>query len=334
MEKIDNLHVLLITSEWPSPDRPNAAPFIVRQVDFLRKAGVAVDVFPFRGAKNPLNYLRAWFKIRKKLSQNSYDLIHAQWGQSAVMALPKVLPLVTTFRGSDVEGIVDENGRHLWHGFLLSCFSHFVAIMSDEVIVVATKLVRKLPKRNDYHVIPSGLNLEMFYPINQEDARNSLGLPLDVKIILFGGDPLRTEKRFPLAQSVFELCKAAIPNSQLFVLQSIDPLLMPKYINSADVVLLSSFYEGSPNIVKEALACNVPIVSTDVGDVRERIGGIEGCVVCEDDRPETIAAALQQVLSRGKRINGRQAVLDLDERVLTQRVIQVYKKAIEKTKAR
>ena len=106
--------------------------------------------------------------------------------------------------------------------------------------------------------------------------------------------------------------------------------LMPYYMNACDVLLLTSLHEGSPNVVKEALACNLPVVSTDVGDVRERIGDVEGCGICKDDQPETIATALRQVLSRDKPIDGRTTVLDLDERLLTQKVIKIYQGAIEK----
>jgi hypothetical protein len=81
------MRVLMVTSEWPDSDNPHWAPFIVRQVEFLRKAGVDVDLLPFRGAKNPINYLRTWLEVRRKLRQFSYDLVHAQWAQSALTVL-------------------------------------------------------------------------------------------------------------------------------------------------------------------------------------------------------------------------------------------------------
>lgn len=323
------MRVLMITSEWPSPETPHAVPFIVNEVENLRRTGVEVDIFHFRGRKNPFNYIRAWFQVQKILTHEQYDLIHAQWGQSALLAIPKKLPLVITFRGSDVEGIVDITGKYLWRGYFLSSFSYLVAVLADQAIVVSTKLQTRLPKRK-YHVIPSGLDLEMFSPMNQVEARNSLGLPLDSKIVLFGGDPLRTEKRFPLAQSAVELAADNIPNLQFVVPQDVAHSLIPLHLNAADVMLLTSLYEGSPNIVKEALACNLPIVSTDVGDVRQRIGNNDGCVVCSDDRAETIALALKQVLARNKRIKGRETVLDLDERLLTQKVIAVYEMALSR----
>src|SRR5262245_42624324 len=104
------IRVLMIPSEWPTQERPDAAPFIVRQANFLRAAGLKVDVFALRGSKKLLNYLRAWFRVRKKLRRDSYDLVHAQWGQSGLLAIPKHCALVVTFRGSDLEGIVNSRG--------------------------------------------------------------------------------------------------------------------------------------------------------------------------------------------------------------------------------
>lgn len=321
------MRVLMITSEWPSPQAPYAVPFVVRQVEFLRKAGLDVDVFHFRGAANPLNYLRAWFKIQKRLTKDKYDVVHAQWGQSALLALPKRLPLVVTFRGSDVQGIVRANGCYSFSGKILEILSRAISLIADEVIVVSEHLARKLSKKT-FHLIPSGLDLSLFRPVPQVDARRLLGLSLTSKIVLFGGDTIRGEKRFSLAQSAIEQLKLNWPDLEFIIPQGVKNSSMPLYMNAADVLLLTSLHEGSPNIVKEALACDLPVVSTDVGDVRQRIGSITGCVVCDGDRAETIAAALSYVLRQHQRINGREAVRDLDERIITQKVISVYHQAL------
>lgn len=321
--------VMMITSEWPNPCAPHLASFVVRQVDALLKAGIEVDVFHFRGAKNPINYFRAWVSLRKKLSKEHYDLIHAQWGQSALLAWPKKHPLVVTFRGSDVEAHVDFRGKYLWQGRLLNFLSRLVATRADEAIVVSARLTQRLPDR-DYHIIPSGLDLNTFVQLNKNKAREALGISLNAKVVMFGGDPRRPEKRYSLAEIAIELLSQQMPDIQFIVPSNVPHPQMPVYLNAADVLLLTSLYEGSPNVIKEALACNLPLVSTNVGDVRERIRNIEGCEVCIDDRPETIAAALSRVLSRGQRIDGRHAVLDLDEKLLTQKVIQVYYRAIQR----
>ena len=106
------IRVLMITSAWPTPGQPRTTHFIKRQADFLRAAGVQLDVFQFHGEKKLNRYVRAWVRARRQLDPARYDLVHAQFGPSGLLALPKRLPLVVTFRGSDLLGIVsDEIGR-------------------------------------------------------------------------------------------------------------------------------------------------------------------------------------------------------------------------------
>lgn len=324
------LKVLMITSEWPSPDFPNAAPFIVRQVEFLRKAGLDVEVIFFRGSGNPFRYLWAWLKVHLRITQSRYDLIHAQFGQSGLLAIfPKFLPLVVTFRGSDVKGIVGANQRYTFAGKILQLISRLVARLADQAIVVSETLIVSLPVRQ-YSVIPSGLDLSLFIPFSKFEARDQLGLEREPPLVLFSGVKLDPRKRYLLAKSVIEIVSERFPGVRLVTLDSISHNRVPLYMNACDVLLSTSMHEGSPNMVKEALACNLPVVSTDIGDVRQRIGPIDGCFVCGNDKPETIALALMQVLTRGKRINGRETVRDLDENLLTQKVIAVYKKALSR----
>lgn len=322
----DNLRVLMITSEWPVPGKPYQVPFIVRQVNYLRKAGIELDVFPFRGAKNPVNYLHAWWKARQVIHAKPYDLIHAQWGQSGLMALPKSLPLVVTFRGDDLEGISDGHGRKTFHGVLLKTISRLVASSADQVILVSKHMV-KFINRQDFHIIPSGLELDRFFPSSQLEARRRLGLSNDKKYVLFAGSVNNPNKRFLLARQAVDILKEKTP-IELLVATDVTHDQMPDYMNASDALLLTSLHEGSPNVVKEALACNLPVVSTDVGDVRQRIESISGCAIIENDTPENIAIHLRNVLLKGGRIQGRETVLDLDEKILTEKVIQVYLKVL------
>src|SRR5262245_43687813 len=322
-----SIRVFMITSEWPWPARPFNAPFIVRQVEFLRKAGVSVDVFSFRGARNPLNYMRAWLQVRKKLRQGRYDLIHAQFGQSGILAMPKRLPLVVTFRGGEVEGIVGKNGRYTLMGYVLRAVSYFVARRTDELIVVSAHVKDSLPRRS-IHVIPSGLDFDRLLIIPQEEARRRLGLPQSKRLILFVGDPDQARKRYRLAREVVGRLDSQL-DAELVVAWGVAHQDIPLYLNACDALLFTSMYEGSPNAVKEALACSLPVVSVAVGDVPERLRDVECCAVCADDRPETIAYQLEQVLRQQRRAtNGRMAVSDLHEEVLTKRVIELYRKLL------
>jgi glycosyltransferase involved in cell wall biosynthesis len=256
---------------------------------------------------------------------SEYDVIHAHHGQSGIVALAqKKRPVVITFHGTDLQGIRDQSGQVTPLGYVLRLSSQWVAMHAGEIILVADHLAKHIRNR-PYHLIPAGIDLNLFRPLPMEDARFMLGLPTDMRLILFVGDPDRTEKRFWLAQKALDFLHEMV---QLVVVNGVSPEKIPFYMNACDILLVTSSTEGSPSVVKEALACDLPIVSTDVGDIRQRIKSIDGCVVCENDLPETIALALKKVLDRNKRIEGRESVRDLDERLLTQKIIQVYEKAI------
>lgn len=315
----------MLTSEWPTVEHPQRVPFLVREVEHLRQCGVDVDVYPFRGEMKFSNYFRAWMRLQEQLKQKHYDLIHAQFGQSGVLALwPKSLPYVVTYRGSDLNGIVGNNGRMTWTGMVLQRISQLVALRANEIILVSEQMARFLPIQR-YHVIPSGVDLQLFHPQSQIRSRETLNLDVNGYYVLFAGNQNNPIKRYSLARAAIAQLQQPV---QLLIAQGVLPSQMPLYMNAADVLLLTSAHEGSPNVVKEALACDLPVVSVDVGDVHKRLNGIEGCFICEDDRPETLAAALRKVLLMKQRIQGRIAVQDLDMSRTVQRVIDVYKQAL------
>ena len=127
------MKVLMITPGWPNKSNPNSSPFIVNQYNSLVRKGIDVDLFNFKSNRNPLNYMIAWVKIRMILRKKSYDLIHAQWGHSALLVLNTSLPLVITFRGMDLEGIVNKYGNYAIYSKLLTRISRFVSNFADEI---------------------------------------------------------------------------------------------------------------------------------------------------------------------------------------------------------
>src|SRR6266567_7341147 len=322
------IRVLMLTCAWPPPDRPGyTTTFIRRQVEFLQAAGVAVDVFHFSSFIPPAYYLRAWIVARRRTTLDLYALLHAQFGQSGLVALPKRLPLVVTFRGDDLQGIVGRNLRITPAGKVLQTLSRIVARAADACIVVSEHMKAFLPRSVTAHVIPSGLDLDQFRPIPREEARARLGLPLDKRLVLFVGNPAVERKRYPLAREAVDILKRSLP-ADLVVAWSVRHRDVPVWMNACDALVFTSMQEGSPNAVKEALACDLPVVSVPVGDVAQRIGGVAGCELCPDERPESIAAVLERVLRRGIRAAGRPAVQDLDERRLAQQVIDVYRSVL------
>lgn len=328
------LRVLMTTTGWPQPGKPQTTHFIKRQADFLRAHGVDVDVFYFRGFRSVANYVGAWREVHRRLRHGHYDLVHAQWGQSALPAMPKRLPLVVTFRGGDLHGITDAQGRQRLSGHLLQAACRYVVNRADAVILVSEHM-RTFIRRPDVpvHIIPSGIDFGLFRPIPPAEARRRLGLPEDRKLVLFAGDPASTRKRHTLARAAVDLVSRALP-AELVVTWGVRHEDMPYYYNACDAMVFTSMQEGSPNVVKEALACDLPIVSVAVGDVPLRLRDVAGCEVCADEQPETIAAALERVLRRGERVAGRGAVAELDENAITRRVIGIYRDAVRRAPAR
>ena len=327
-ETVTPIRVLMIVSDWPTSKLDATTHFIRRQAEFLQAAGVAVEVFPFRGHKNPLRYLWYWALVRRRIHRARFDLIHAQFGQSGLLALPPTLPLVVTFRGSDLLGIIsDATGRHTLAGRALQWCNRLVARRGDALVVVAEHMRRFLPPGVSATVIPSGLDLELFRPLPKAEARRRLGLPPDRRLVVFAGRPTQARKRFDLARRAVEILNRSLL-ADLHIVWGIPHREVPLHLSAGDVLLFTSVQEGSPNVVKEALACNLPVVSVRVADVPELLRGVTACEVCDDERPETLAAALERVLRSGERSTGREAMQALDEHVLTARLIEVYRSVL------
>src|SRR3989441_10799089 len=329
------IRVLMITSDWPDhASWGGTATFISRQVDFLRAAGVDLDVFRFRGGGRAIRYAAAWLDVRHRQRRERYDLVHAQFGQSGLLALPKQLPLVVTFRGDDLEGVLNNTTGHLTaRGRLLPLLSRAVARQADATIVVSAHLKNFLHRQAQPHVIPSGLDLERFRLIPQAEARRHLGLPAEGRLVLFVCSPTSSRKRYDLARRAVEIVKRSRP-AELVLGWAVPHDQIPYFMNACDALVFTSRQEGSPNVVKEALACNLPVVSVAIGDVPERLRGLAGGEVCAHDRPETIAAALARVLRPGERVARRERMRELDERIITARVIAVYRSVLARATRR
>lgn len=326
------IRVLMVTSDWLWNSWGGPAVFIARQAEFLRREGVEVELFPFRGSRNPRNYWAAWREVHRRLRHGHYDLVHAQFGQSGLTALPKRVPLVVTFRGDDLEGIIGESGRYIPAGWLLRFISRNIARRADASIVVSEHMKRYLPRSVDAHVMPSGIDLDLFRPEPRDAVRRRLGLPLDQHLVLFVGNPALARKRHGLARRVVEIVNRHMP-TRLMIGWELPHDQIAALMSACDALLCTSMQEGSPNAVKEALACNLPVVSVPVGDVALRLRGVTGCELCPDDRVDTLAAALERVLRQGERVDGRSAVRHLDERLLTQQLIGIYQSVLPATRA-
>jgi glycosyltransferase involved in cell wall biosynthesis len=324
------IQVLFLTTEWPTDERPTEVPFLVLYAGALRDKGVEIEVFHFCGRRNPINYVRAWFAVRRMTAWKKADILHAHWGQSAFLGLFAHKPLIITYHGSDLEGIVNKRGKYSIYGKILVTFSKWISKKTNYCITVSEKLKNSLPGSVQSEVIPMGIDFNLFHPIDQKLCRESLHMDPDNVIILFIGDPARPEKRYALAASAVNLVKSLIPERsiELKIVNNKSIYSMPYYLNAANLLLLTSAHEGSPVIIKEALACNLPIVATNVGDIKERISQVEGCYICEDDSAEAISRNLTQAILFPKRINGRETVRDLSWEIIAERTKFLYQKVL------
>jgi glycosyltransferase involved in cell wall biosynthesis len=286
-------------------------------------------VFFFRGAKNPISYMKAWWRLHRtyKLTRDEFDLIHAQFGPAALIPWPKRLPLVITFHGTDILGQLSPEGRVTLLGYLIVWLGRTTARFADAVIIVSNQMRRNLLPSMPLHLLPTGVDLDSLPNLTGEEARRQLGLPIEAHLALFVGNPDNPLKRYRQAQEAVEILNHTLP-VRLVLGWGRPHREIITLMHACDVLVVTSQQEGSPTIVKEALACNLPIMSVVVGDVVERLQGVEGCEIVPDRDPKTMAAALERILRRGSRIKGRDAVADLDEKILAERLMRIYRSVI------
>jgi glycosyltransferase involved in cell wall biosynthesis len=285
---------------------------VKNQGESLVKAGIEVDYFVI--IPGLLGYIFAIPKIRKAFKRRNYNLIHAHYSLSAFAAsIAGSFPLVVSLMGSDT----------YMSGFLRIAARFFYKNRWMVTIVKTIKMKEKLMMDNAL-VIPNGIDIERFKPIPKIDGRNHVGFPSDKKLILFISIPNRPEKNLELAEDALK----AINNSDVVLkhIHNVPNEDMPFFYNAADALLLTSKWEGSVNVVKEAMACNCPIVTTDVGDVRWVLGETKGCYISSFE-PEDVAEKVKRALAFGKRTDGRQRIINLglDSETVASKIIAIYK---------
>tara|TARA_B100001564_G_scaffold359760_1_gene382822 strand:+ start:769 stop:1755 length:987 start_codon:yes stop_codon:yes gene_type:complete len=328
------LKILIITSEWPSEQRPNAVPFLVREVDQIKKMGIQMEVFSFRGNKRFKNYFESRKRLKKIIQNKKFDIIHVHWGYNAIILLPTNIPIVITYRGDDLNGISYMGGAtNILKSFLVIIISKFVSFFASSIILVSQNFKVKLNENTPTFLIPSGIDLDLFKPLDKKMCRSLLKLDKNKKIILFAGNKTDLVKNYSLADKIVKIIKKSLINVVMISIPfNTDKELIPYYMNSADCLLFTSFQEGSPNVIKEALACNIPIVSADVGDVKDRLENIKGCIVCNSYNADEFASSVKEILDKEYKIDGRSNVLSLDLKNTAKDIIKVYKNIIDNDK--
>lgn len=270
----DNIRVLIVTNTYPSEARPGETPSIKDQVEGLRKLGVSVDVLYIDGSRK-INYLIGALKIfLLSFTPRKYDLVHAFYGYTGLLAkLQNRYPVVVTFLGSDLLSSNLLSKNESWIGKYAARIANGVIVMTEEM--------KKASNRSDAWIIPFGANTDIFKPYPATLARTELNLPHDKKLVLFPWKPTRPEKRFWIAQEVVSLLRSNY-DVELLTIVNKPREIISRYMSACDVMLLTSEHEGSPLAVRESLACKLPVVSVDVGDVRKVVKKTRGGYIASD----------------------------------------------------
>ncbi len=318
-----SFRVLVVTNLWPTEADPGYGSFVQAQMESLRPLGVEFDVLFIDGRESHWNYARAVRDLRAKLKSNPYDLIHAHFGLSGWVARCQGrVPVVVSFMGDDVLGRFKRSGRISLYGRLLWASSFLLARLVGAVIVKSREMKSKL-RLDSAHVIPNGVDLNLFRPLDPAEARRTLGLDPKKKYVIFPYNPAEGRKRYDLIEAAVGRARQSIPAVEILHARGIPGARMPLYMNAADVLVLASLAEGSPNAVKEAMATNLPVITVDVGDAAELIGSTEGCYVVPRE-VEAIAARLVEACRRGTRTCGRDWIARLSIESVAKQIVDVY----------
>ena len=319
------MHILMVTSQLPTLVQPRTitmAP-VVRQIESMRAVGIQVDVLEIIGIQK-LKYFQRLPHLWA--CAPSVDLIHAHYGYCGWIARSQSSkPVVVSFMGDDLLGTPDAEGRIGLLSKLVVRVNRWLARTVDAVIVKSAEMAKVITPIKAY-IVPNGVDLQTFRPMDSYESRALLGLTESKRYILFAGRPDDPRKGFSLARAAVRNASTCMAEPlELILLSGVAPDRVPLYMNACHALLMTSFWEGSPNVVKEAMACNLPVVSVPVGDVPELLAGVEGCAICPREA-EVLAGALVNVLSGAPRTNGRVSLerkgLDLES--VARKIMNVY----------
>jgi len=307
------VRVLVVTNFMPDASAPQRGRWVRDQVDEVRRRGIEVDLFTFPRGRG--EYLPATRRLRALLREQRFDLVHAHYGLAGWVAkLAGASPLIVTFHGTDV--------RH----HLVGPLSRRLAWRVDLVAGVSRALFEEedgrpgLPPVPASAVLPCGPDLSRFEPMPRGEARRVLGLDPEGRFLFFPANPERPEKRHDRAAELAAACGAELRSGG-----SIEPEQMPLWMNAADAVLVTSDYEGFGMAAIEALACDVPVLSTPVGIAPYALGGIDGCLSADFSVGVWEAVARRHLDSPDPRVAGAARAGTLSAARMAERAIEAYR---------
>ncbi len=301
------------------------SPFVKSQAESLERRGIDIDYFPIRG-KGLRGYLRNIPKLRKYIRENNPDIIHAHYSLSgwvSVLARSGKY-LVLSLMGSDTYGNVLRDGKTTRMNVLTRFQVWLLQFFYPAIVVKSNNLKELIWKKKACHVIPNGVNYQKFTPMDMIGCRKELKLPINDKLLLFMGKITDARKNYQLIEKALGHIKTK--NTQIISPYPVSHEKVPLYYNACDVLVSPSYKEGSPNVIKEALACNTSIVATPSGDIIERVQGLNRVLISAFDEKE-FAGKIDQLLNTEIQEDTREIVRSqIDEDIVAQQLISIYRK--------
>jgi teichuronic acid biosynthesis glycosyltransferase TuaC len=313
----------------PGDGQGSSMIFVRRQAESVAGQGLEVHLFHLASRTSPLAVMAEWRRFRSELARVRPAVVHAHFGTVTALfsALASgALPLVITYRGSDLNPPPDSyNWRAKVRASCGRLFSQLAALRAQRIVCVSRQLRNRLWWRRDLvTILPTGVDPETFCPAPRLPARRRLGWKDAERVVLFnaGRDP--QVKRLDLALAAIEHARRLLPELRLEILDgTVPPAQLPEMMNAADCLLVTSVSEGSPTVVQEALASNLPIVSVEVGDVVERLEGVRDSTVASAD-PGVLGRALVSLVDPPRRSNGCDKVQGFSSHTVARKLKEIY----------
>ena len=306
----DKIKVLIVASDKGG----KFAPFIEEQIAALEEYGVVIVRYPVT-RKGIIGYLREVPSLRSIIKRERPNVVHAHFGLSGLLAnLQRMIPVVTTYHGSDIN-----NPSTLR-------FSKMAIWLSKHNIFVSKRNINIAQPKKNYSLLPCGVNLQVLQDNHPKTERVEKMLKEEKINVLFAGAFDNEVKDPELAKQTIEILSHDIDGVQLIELKGYTREEVAMLMHSCHALLMTSKTEGSPQVIKEAMACGCPIVSVDVGDVAERIEGVDGCSVAKSREPAAIADALKHAILHEGRTIGRKKIIEMglgNEQVVIQ-LVDIY----------
>lgn len=304
---------ILIIGRYKEEFPQHLLPFVVEQAEAVRVLGHTIDYFPIEGS-GPLAYFKASKSLRHKISLFKPDIIHAHYGLSGITAvLQNRIPVVTTFHNGEVSSIG------------VNIVSSIFSLRAQHVIYVAQHIYDKcyFKSKTHYSILPCGISIGDCVITEYHEARQELGFQPDKKYILFGGGFDNLRKNYSLLQQAIDVLGRT--DIEVLEMKGLDRLTITKLMCACDLFALPSKSEGSPQALKEAMACNCPILATNIADIKHLLGTLDGHYLCSFE-PADVADKLAQALSYKGRTKGRQRIIELglENDKVAEKLIDIY----------